>query len=95
MKTFEDYYKKHLNKIIKLAKEDKISVEEFIKTHYLISLSEHKERYEKSYTTKNCHSFWHRECENKGIECHHCNHYYSLAEYDKMTKKEKNQIGIS
>ena len=25
---------------------------------------------------KRCHSFWHRECENRDIECHRCSCFY-------------------
>lgn len=91
MKTFEDYYKKQLNQIKKCAKANKITIEEQLKNVYNKTLVEHEQFLKKSYETKNCHSFWHRECINKGIECHN----FSIEEYDKMTKKQKKDLGIS
>lgn len=29
-----------------------------------------------SVVIKRCHSFWHRECENRDRECYRCEHYY-------------------
>ena len=48
-----------------------------------------------SVEKKGCHSFWRRECLNKDIKCSHCCYYFSIAEYEKMTKKYKNKLGIS
>ena len=25
---------------------------------------------------KRCHSFWHRECENRNVECYRCTHFH-------------------
>ena len=92
MKTFEDYYNKKLEEIAKCAKRDKISVEEFLRQNYKKTLSEYREWQLSFYSAKDCHSFWHRECVNKGIECNHCNKFYSIAEWDKMTKKEQKEL---
>ncbi|MFA5207436.1 MAG: hypothetical protein WC428_02150 [Candidatus Paceibacterota bacterium] len=92
MKTFEDYYKKKLKKIAKCAKRDNVSIEEFLRINYKKTVLEYREWQMGFYNAKDCHSFWHRECTNKGIECHKCCHYYSIAEWDKMTNKERNNI---
>jgi hypothetical protein len=51
-----------------------------------------EEKEKDNTNNKSCHSFWHRECTNKGFECHRCIYYYSLEDWNKMTKKERNQI---
>lgn len=95
MKTFDDYYEKHLSEIKKCAKRDKITIKEFLQKAYHKTIAEYKKWMKTSYNEKNCHSFWKRECENKGKECYHCNQYFSMSEYDKMTKKQKSDLGIS
>jgi len=91
MKTFEDYYNKKLKDLVKYAKRDKISVKDFIKKNYKKSLSEYKKWQKGFYESKDCHSFWHRECMNKGSECcNQCVHFYSISEWNKMGTKEKN-----
>jgi hypothetical protein len=92
MKTFEDYYNKKLKELAKCAKIDNISLEEFLLTRYKRTVSEYREWQLGFYNAKDCHSFWHRECLNKGIECQRCNKFYSIAEWDKMSTKEKNNI---
>jgi hypothetical protein len=39
-----------------------------------LSDSDSKESTSKS--TPRCHSFWHRECENRGRHCHECDEWY-------------------
>ena len=92
MKTFKDYYDKKLKDLAKSAKRDKVSVKRFLTVNYHKTISEYKEWQKGFYNAKDCHSFWHRECENKGIECHRCNKFYSTADWDKMSKKAKNAI---
>lgn len=92
MKTFNDFYDKRLKEIKKCSKRDKVSVKDFIKINYHKTVSEFKKWQKQLYTGKSCHSFWHRECVNKGVECYRCNKYYSLKDWDKMSVKEKNNI---
>lgn len=92
MKTFEDYYKKELNKIAKYAKRDDMSVNTYINKNYRRTIIQFKAWHKTLYRGKDCHSFWHRECTNKGVECHRCLQYYSAADWDKMSTKEKNNI---
>ena len=92
MRTFDDYYNKNLKEIRLCSKRDKVSVEYFIEKHYYKSLSEYKEWIKSHYEGKDCHSFWHRECVNKGIKCNDCIKFYSISEWDKMTIKQKNII---
>jgi hypothetical protein len=90
--TFEDYYIKKYNAIVSCAKRDKISVDEFLLKNHKKTVEEYRQWQLSFYTAKDCHSFWHRECTNKGIECHHCCHYYSTAEWDKMSTRKRNEI---
>jgi hypothetical protein len=92
MKTFDDYYKKSLKGAKTGAKNNKMSVEDFIKTFHRMTMEEYKESQKKRYEAKGCHSFWHRECVNRGIECYRCSKFYSYADWDKMTIKERNNI---
>jgi hypothetical protein len=92
MKTFNNYYKERMKSAKIGAKNHNLSVEVFIKTFHKMTMEEYKAARKRDYERKECHSFWHRECENKGIECHHCCHFFSSAEWDKMTTKEKNNI---
>jgi hypothetical protein len=96
---FDKYYNKKLKDILKLAKKEKISLKEYIIKRYdfcfrnkiiINPLTEFKSFKKKEFKRKECHSFWHRECENKYKECYHCCEYYSL--HDKA-KFEKNKIG--
>ena len=73
----------------KVAKRDGLSLEECLKQRMRKTVDEYKQWQLKLYNIKECHSFWHSECINRAIECHHCCHYYSTAEWDKYTNKEK------
>lgn len=85
--TFNTYYNQKLINMQKIADRDKVSIKTIIFKIYGKTLEEYKEWQKSLYKTKNCYSFWRSECENKGIECYHCNKYYSQEEYDKLTKK--------
>jgi hypothetical protein len=91
-KTFRDYYNDKLKDLAKYAKRDKISVKDFIKKNYNRTLSEYRKWQKGFYESKDCRSFWHRECVNKGIECENCCHFYSISEWDKMSTKEQNKL---
>jgi hypothetical protein len=91
-KHFKIYCDKRTKELEKCAKRDNLSLEDYIKQCLgKKSLFEYKQFLLKQYEQKGCHSFWHRECINKGHECYHCNKYYSMSEWDKMTKKKKNK----
>ena len=92
MKTFDTYYNKKLAGFKKVAKENKMSVTEYIEKIYRKSIDEYRKWQKSMYEAKDCHSFWHRECTNKGIECHRCDKFYSFEEWDKMNKKERDNI---
>jgi len=89
--TFEDYYKKKLKEITNSAKTDGITVEEILQKYYKKTVDEYMEWQMGFYSAKDCHSFWHRECVNKDTECHRCDKFYSIAEWDKMSIKERNK----
>jgi hypothetical protein len=90
--TFEDYFIIRHNAILLVAKQRNITVEEYLRNVMGQTPDEYKERQLKNYNKQECHSFWRRECVNKDIECHHCKHYYSTAEWDKMSIKKRNEI---
>ena len=55
-----------------------------------ISLIENEKKMKKTskkvkMTPEFCHSFWRSECENRNIECYHCNQFYAepLKKYKK------------
>lgn len=87
--TFEDYYRKKVVVMREVAKKDDLSLEECLKQRMGKTVDEYKQWQLKLYNKKDCHSFWHSECTNRDTECHHCCHYYSTADWDKMTVKEK------
>ena len=89
MKTFDDYYRKEYGDIAKSAKAAKLSVTKYVADMYGKTVAQFKTMMRGNYHAKYCHSFWRRECENKGTECHRCSKNYSLAEWDKMSLKEK------
>ena len=76
----------------KLAKKDGLSTEDFLKKLNRGTFKEYKNYLKCRYEFKECHSFWHSECVNRGIECSHCCHFFSRADWDKMTLKERNYI---
>ena len=88
-KHFKLYYDKKIKDMEICAKRDDVSLEECIKIRFHGTILEHKLICLAWYERKDCHSFWHSECINMGEECHHCNQFFSTAEWDKMTKKEK------
>jgi hypothetical protein len=90
--TFEDYYIERYNAIVSCAKRDSLTVKEFLEKRMGKTVEEYKQWQLKLYTAKDCHSFWRRECTNKDTECYHCCHYYSTAEWDKMSTKKRNEI---
>ena len=90
--TFEDYYIKKVAVMKEVAKRDDLSLEECLKQRMGKTVEEYKQWQLKLYTRKECHSFWHSECVNRAIECHHCCHHYSTAEWDKMSTRKRNQI---
>jgi hypothetical protein len=94
MKTFNDYYKKRLKSAKIGAKNNNLSIEDFIKTFHRMTMEEYKAAREKEYYNKACHSFWKRECENKGIKCHHCCYFFSIDEWNKMPLKERHRLGL-
>ena len=89
---FEDYYKKKLADISKSPNRNGLSVEDFIFKLYRKTLTEYEKMHLEIYKKKECHSFWHRECTNKGVMCDKCVKFYSTEDWDKMSKKEKNVI---
>ena len=91
MKTFDDFYNKKLKQEARYAKKHKKSTKEFIEHNYK-SMTEYKKFMEHLYVMKECHSFWHRDCENKNIECHRCSKFYSYADFDKMSVKQQRNI---
>ena len=90
-KTFQDYWNKRIKELTKVAKRDKVTVKKFVKYNYHKTLTEYKKFQKQMYNRKSCHSFWHRECINKDIECQRCCFYFSKKECDKMTKKQQNK----
>jgi len=92
MKTFDDYYNKKLKDIDKCAKRDHLTREDFVLKNYHKSIEEFRLWYLGKYEGKGCHSFWHRECINRGIKCNDCIKFFSESEWDKMTIKQKNVI---
>ena len=92
MKTFKGYYRKKVADMRKVAKRDSLSLEECLKQRIGKTVDEYKQWQLKLYNRKECHSFWHSECTNRDIDCHRCCHYYSAAEWDKMTVKKRNNI---
>jgi hypothetical protein len=92
MKTFKDFYNNRLNNIKRGAAMNNMSMTEFLKRVHHQTRKEYRQLQLKRYQGKSCHSFWHRECVNRDIECHRCSHYYSLEEWNKMTTKERNRI---
>jgi len=95
MNTFDDYFKKRIKLIKSCAKANNVTLEAELKNIFNKTFSEFEEMERKSYTTESCHSFWRRECENKGKMCHQCCHNFSISEYDNMTKAEKSRLGLS
>jgi hypothetical protein len=93
---FQTYYYKKFAEIVKCAKREKVSVDEFLKNRYHSKTRiEYKMMHLRFYTQRGCHSFWRRDCENKDTQCFRCIQFYSLAEYDKMTVTQKRLIGRS
>lgn len=86
MKTFDDYYKQSLKSAKIGANNHNMSVKNFIKIFHKKTMEEYKEARKKDYERKACHSFWRRECLNKGIECYRCREFYSFSEFDKISK---------
>lgn len=92
MKTFDDFYKERITNFKIGASNRKMSMTLFLKTYRNMTRKEYRQYQLSRYKGKSCHSFWSRECVNKDIECHHCCHYYSIEDWDKMTTKERNHI---
>lgn len=92
MKEFETYYKKRMAEIRKLAKKENMSAVEYLKDRNRKTPEEYKEYLRHRYEFKSCHSFWHSECTNRGIECGRCKYFFSQSDWDKMTVKERNRI---
>jgi hypothetical protein len=89
VKTFKSYYKLRLAYMREVAKADGETLEECLKRRLNKTPDEYREYQLKIYERKECRSFWRRECTNKDVECHHCRHFYSISDWDKMTAEER------
>jgi hypothetical protein len=93
MKTFKDFYNDRLNSIKTSAAMNNMSMTKFLKSVHHQTRKEYRQFQLKRYQGKSCHSFWHRECVNKDRECYHCSYFHSTEDFDKMSNKERLQLG--
>lgn len=86
IRSFQDYYDYVTYDFKKIAKVRKESLKIFIKEAFNKTLTEFKKDVSKDYHRKMCHSFWHRECENKDIMCDKCCEFKSYAQLAKKNR---------
>jgi hypothetical protein len=92
-KHFKTYCDEKIKGMVECAKRDKLSLEDCLKQRLGRSILEYKILVLSWYEQKQCNSFWHSECENRGSKlCDRCCKYYSRAEWDNMTSIEKSEI---